>query len=174
MKLTVTPCSADDLHTLVRISRKTFRDAFEARNDPEDFQQYLSTALSAEKLGEELADPLSHFYLVYLEDDLLGFYKVNEGDSQSDIRDPMALELERIYVLSEYQGRGFGRMIMGHVSDKARELGKVYLWLGVWEENKGAIAFYESLGFVKFGRHPYYIGGDKQMDWLMKLDLSTL
>ncbi len=174
MKLIISPCSAADLDALVRISTKTFRDAFEAQNDPDDFQHYLSTALSPEKLGTELADPLSRFYFVYLKGHVVGFYKINEGNSQTDIRDPMALELERIYVLSEYQGRGFGRIIIEHVLDKARELGKAYVWLGVWEENRGAIAFYENLGFVAFGRHPYYIGRDKQMDWLMRRDLSTL
>ncbi len=170
--LTITPCSADDLETLVLISNKTFRDAFESLNDPEDFQHYLNTALSAEKLASELEDPLSKFFFVYLNGEIVGFYKVNEGKAQTDIRDPKAIELERIYVLSPYQGRGFGRMIIEHVLFRARELGKEYIWLGVWEKNIGAIAFYEKLGFVKFGRHPYYIGSDKQMDWLMRLDLS--
>jgi ribosomal protein S18 acetylase RimI-like enzyme len=46
-----------------------------------------------------------------------------------------------------------------------------YLWLGVWEENQEAIRFYLRHGFVTFGKHPYYIGSDRQMDWMMRFQL---
>ena len=45
-----------------------------------------------------------------------------------------------------------------------------FLWLGVWQKNNAAIRFYERLGFTKFSTHPYFIGKDKQIDWLMKLN----
>jgi ribosomal protein S18 acetylase RimI-like enzyme len=51
---------------------------------------------------------------------------------------------------------------------------KAYIWLGVWEHNTAAIRFYERLGFEKFAMHPYYIGKDRQTDWLMKMNLITL
>ncbi len=167
-------CTPEDLEDLVEISRKTFSDAFEAVNDPEDFQNYLNTTLSSKVLLNELQSPLSHFYFVYSEEMIVGFFKYNEGEAQTDLKDPQAIELERIYVLTEYQNKGLGRRMINEVIQKASEMGKRYIWLGVWEENPGAIAFYESLGFEKFGKHPYYIGKDKQMDWLMKLQLPTL
>ncbi len=167
-------CTPEDLEDLVEISRKTFSDAFEAVNDPEDFQNYLNTALSSKVLLNELQSPLSQFYFVYSEEMIVGFFKYNEGEAQTDLKDPQAIELERIYVLTEYQNKGLGRRMINEVIQKASEMGKRYIWLGVWEENPGAIAFYESLGFEKFGKHPYYIGKDKQMDWLMKLQLPTL
>ncbi|MGB5647238.1 MAG: GNAT family N-acetyltransferase, partial [Muriicola sp.] len=83
-------------------------------------------------------------------------------------------ELERIYVLTHYQGQGIGDWIMEQVIRLAKEAEKRFIWLGVWEKNTAAIRFYEKKGFIKFGKHPYYIGKDKQMDWLMKLDLTTL
>ncbi|SMP05152.1 Acetyltransferase (GNAT) family protein [Muriicola jejuensis] len=162
------------MEVLVRISRQTFSAAFEAQNDPVDFQLYLDTALSGERLLSELKDPLSHFYFVYLRNDLVGFFKYNEGEAQTDLKDARAIELERIYVLPEYQKMGIGKGIIKEVVQKAIELGKDYIWLGVWEENLKALSFYEGLGFIKFGKHPYFIGKDKQMDWLMKLHLTTL
>jgi ribosomal protein S18 acetylase RimI-like enzyme len=77
-------------------------------------------------------------------------------------------------VLSNYQGKGLGRIMIGEVIELAKERKKEFIWLGVWEENKKAIEFYKSMGFEKFGEHPYYIGQDKQNDWLMKLELPTL
>jgi ribosomal protein S18 acetylase RimI-like enzyme len=173
MQLFIKPCTSADLDELVRISRLTFSAAFAAKNNPEDFEHYLNSALTREKLLSELKNPDSQFYFVYLKGDLVGFFKFNEGEAQTDLQDPKALELERIYVLSEFQNKGIGRAMMAEVIKKARDSGKDYIWLGVWEKNTGAIAFYETLGFVTFGKHPFYIGNDKQTDWLLKLDLSS-
>ncbi|MBT8281433.1 MAG: GNAT family N-acetyltransferase [Muriicola sp.] len=174
MEILFKPCSDSDLDDLIWISRKTFKIAFAAQNNPEDFSHYINTALSKETLASELANPECKFYFVYLKNTLAGFFKLNDGIAQTDIFDKKALELERIYVLEDYQNLGIGKMIIDEAVKIAGDAGKTYLWLGVWEENIRAIKFYEDIGFVKFGKHPYYIGQDKQMDWLMKLELSTL
>jgi len=81
------------------------------------------------------------------------------------------MELERIYVLEEFQGRSYGAVILQKVKEVAISAQKQFIWLGVWEKNTRAIIFYERYGFKKFGTHPYYIGTDKQTDFLMRLDL---
>ena len=45
MKLSYKQCSIDNLETLILVSRKTFIDAFERQNNPEDFKQYMSCLL---------------------------------------------------------------------------------------------------------------------------------
>ena len=84
------------------------------------------------------------------------------------------MELERIYVKSEFQRNKIGLFMLNNIKRIATSKNKSYLWLGVWEKNGKAIRFYEKNGFIKFGKHPYYIGTDKQMDWLMKLNLINL
>ena len=84
-----------------------------------------------------------------------------------------ALELERIYIIKEFQGRKIGQKLLQRAMKIGFERNKAYLWLGVWEKNVDAIRFYQKHGFVKFGTHPYYIGNDKQTDWLMRYDLSN-
>lgn len=174
MDILIRPCSDTDLERLFWISRKTFKTAFEAQNNPEDFEHYITTAFSREQLARELADPHCNFYFVFVNNSLAGYFKLNSEKAQTDLFDARAIELERIYVLAEFQNLGIGKIIIEEVMKIVREEGKEYIWLGVWEENTRAIKFYESMGFVKFGRHPYYIGKDKQMDWLMKLELATL
>lgn len=61
-----------------------------------------------------------------------------------------------------------------HIKNIGHNRNKKILWLGVWQENKGAIQFYERHGFQKFGTHPYFIGSDEQTDWLMRFHLSIL
>ncbi len=171
MQLTFKKCSVSDLDQLVQISKATFIDAFEADNSTDDFKVYIDFAFNKSKLTEELENPFTTFYFVYADNDLVGYFKLNENDAQSDLKGVDSLELERIYVVPEFQGKGIGNSMLQQVKELASKTTKTFLWLGVWEHNKAAIKFYEINDFSKFGKHPYYIGKDKQMDWLMRFDL---
>ncbi|NAS10910.1 GNAT family N-acetyltransferase [Poritiphilus flavus] len=173
MQLQLQKCTAKHLNQLIQLSKKTFVDAFEHVNDPEDFKTYIDKAFSKEQLGAELKNPDSSFYFAYLEQDVVGYFKLNEEQAQTDIKKAEALEVERIYVLQGFQGKRIGQWMMEEIKKIGISRKKSYLWLGVWEENVKAIDFYERHGFVKFGKHPYYIGKDRQMDWLMRFDLPS-
>ncbi len=169
-----TPCRLSDLEVLRQVSLQTFREAFAAQNDPVDFNSYLREAFSTQKLRREMRNPETRFFFLYFREQLAGYAKINAGMAQTELQDPEALEIERIYVIKSFQGQGLGSWMLQSLKTLALEEGKEYLWLGVWEENKEAIRFYKRHGFVIFGRHPYYIGSDRQMDWMMRLDLEAL
>jgi len=171
MPFELIPCTPKELSLLVELGQQTFIDAFAAVNDPADFKTYLAEAFSEKRIQEELNNPDSYFYLIYVNRKLAGYFKVNYLNAQTDIKSKEGAELERIYVLQAFQNQNVGQWMLEEAIKLAKRAGKDFLWLGVWEENPGAIRFYERNGFIKFGKHPYYIGTDKQMDWLMKLDL---
>ena len=52
--------------------------------------------------------------------------------------------------------------------DVARQKQMDWIWLGVWEHNHRAIAFYEKMGFRIFERHLFLLGRDVQYDWSMR------
>lgn len=170
MKLLLHRCTTSDLDSLVNISRTTFIDAFEKDNDPEDFKAYLDFAFDKNKLLEELKNSDTHFYFVKKDAVLAGYLKLNENDAQTDIKSKESMELERIYVLQDFQGQQIGQWMLDEIKQIAAQKQKAFLWLGVWEKNTKAITFYQKLGFSKFGTHPYLIGKDKQTDWLMRFE----
>lgn len=172
MPLHFKECISSDLESLVNISKNTFSKAFEKDNNPEDFQTYIQEAFHPAKLKKELANKYSRFYFVYEDEDLVGYFKWNIETSQTDVHDPNALEIERIYVLDNHQGKRIGSWMLQQIKAMANTLDKEYIWLGVWEHNPNAIRFYQKHGFVKFEEHPYYIGTDKQTDWLLRLNLK--
>ena len=114
-------------------------------------QAYLDGAFAEDKLRKELADINSEFYFLYCDEHLAGYLKLNEAPSQTDINDENSLEIERIYVSMEFQGTGLGRFLMEQAIAKAVKRGKEYAWLGVWEKNEKAIAFYRKNGFYEIG-----------------------
>ena len=167
------PCGADDLRMLRELSISTFRDAFESQNDPEDFRYYLEKAFSPKQLRAEWEHPHTRFYFAWSPDQVAGYCKLNTETAQTELQEAGGMEIERIYVTAAFQGRGVGRLMLEEIVGLARQAGKRYVWLGVWQKNEGAIRFYERHGFTIFGEHPYYIGSDRQMDWMMRRELDA-
>nr|WP_299343418.1 GNAT family N-acetyltransferase [Allomuricauda sp.] len=170
MTLNLQKCTSKDLEILIKISKETFISAFEKDNNPEDFLSYVNKAFGKDQMEAQLNNPNSHFYFVLDKGTLVGYFKLNEGDAQTELQDEESFELERIYVLDAFQGKSIGTWMLNQAIEIAKSEQKRYLWLGVWEHNPGAIRFYERNGFKKFGTHPYYVGSDKQTDWIMRLD----
>jgi ribosomal protein S18 acetylase RimI-like enzyme len=164
--------SIHDLPALQTIGRKTFVETFAASNSEENLARYLAEGFSEEKLAAELKNESSAFYFAEEEDKILGYLKVNVGEAQNEPQDPDALEIERIYVLQEFHGKGVGLMLYEQALSIALEQNAPYIWLGVWEKNSRAIRFYENQGFVAFDQHIFQLGEDAQTDILMKLNVG--
>ena len=172
MQLSLRKCTLTDLDDLLEMSKTTFAEAFEKDNNPEDFKAYLQEAFHPRKLAKELSNIYTHFYFVNSSSKRVAYMKLNVASAQTDVHHPRAMEIERIYVAREYQGKQIGAWMLNEIKSIAKKFHKEFIWLGVWEHNPKAIAFYKRHGFVKFGEHPYYIGKDKQTDWLLRLDLK--
>jgi len=168
MNLTFEKCTVEDLDVLVDISRDTFVEAFEKDNDPEDFWNYINDAFNENIIIEQLLNVNSEFYFVYLKNVLVAYFKLNKREAQTEQFAKKSIELERIYVLRDFQSQGIGKRILLKIIDIAILSKSTFIWLGVWQKNVKAVKFYETYGFKKFGSHPYFIGKDKQTDWLMK------
>ena len=163
-------CTINDLDKLVRISKDTFSTAFEKDNNASDFKDYINKAFNKNQLKKELLNPDCVFYFAYNEKELVGYFKLNTGTAQNEQFEANATELERIYILETHQNRGLGKQLLFKSINLAKANNSTFLWLGVWEQNTKAIKFYQRYGFIKTGTHPYYIGTDKQTDWIMTLN----
>ncbi|PAD20759.1 GNAT family N-acetyltransferase [Terribacillus saccharophilus] len=165
--INIRKCSIEDLQILQEVSIETFSDTFKDQNSPENMAAYLEKAYTSKKLENELSNASSQFFFIYLNEELAGYLKVNTGDAQSEEMDDDTLEIERIYVRSKYQKQGLGKYLMNKAIEIATELNKKAIWLGVWEKNQNAIAFYNKNGFVKTGAHSFYMGDEEQIDFIL-------
>lgn len=164
--------TAADVDRLVQMSISTFEDAFAAVNSPENMAMYIAEAFSKEKMLAEINNPESSFYFAYRDEEPVGYLKINTGKAQSDLVGNDNLEISRIYVDKTCQGLGIGQQMLDQAIQIARELGKDYVWLGVWEKNPGAIRFYERNGFVQISTHDFVLGTDRQTDLILKLIIN--
>jgi len=163
----------NDIEQLQKIGRQTFYETFSAANSEENMSKYLDEEFSIEKLTTELKDNNSEFYFATLDDDVIGYLKLNFGQSQTEIKDDKAIEIERIYVLRSFHGKSVGQILYDRAMHIARLRNADFVWLGVWEENPRAINFYKKNGFVEFDKHVFKLGNDEQTDIMMKLQLNN-
>jgi ribosomal protein S18 acetylase RimI-like enzyme len=161
----------EDIAQLQKISCVTFAQTFDEHNSAADMEAYLSTSFATEKLIVELNNVNSEFYFALDGATVVGYLKVNTGDAQTEKKDLTAFEIERIYVDRAYLGKKIGQLLFNKAIDLAKEKKLVYVWLGVWEENHRALAFYQKNGFIPFDKHIFRLGNDEQTDIMMKLEL---
>jgi len=154
---------------LKHISKQTFVATYAQYNTDENMRNYIATEFSDGKLLADINNPFADFYFAMEANEPVGYIKINYAPSQTDLNDAMSLELERIYVVKEHQGKKIGQFLLDAALGIAVENNLDYLWLGVWDKNTNAQKFYAKNGFTSFGTHDFMLGDDRQKDILLKL-----
>ncbi|MDO3677826.1 GNAT family N-acetyltransferase [Paenibacillus ehimensis] len=167
MTINIKKCTLEDLRQLQEISYETFNETFKHQNSPENMNAYLERAFNLEQLEKELSNISSQFFFVYFHHEVAGYLKLNTNDAQSEEMGDESLEIERIYIKNKFQKHGLGKYLLNKAMEIAMEQNKTKIWLGVWEKNENAIAFYKKMGFVQTGAHSFYMGDEEQLDFIM-------
>jgi ribosomal protein S18 acetylase RimI-like enzyme len=165
------PVSPERAADLAALKAATFVETFAADNDPEQVRAHVAREFAPEAVRRTLEDGLCSTWWLLDEEAPVGFLKVNRGEAQTESHLHEGLEVEQIYVLASHHGRRLGRRLMEKAIATARKEQLPFIWLGVWEHNRKALAVYEHLGFSVIGDHTFLFGDEEQRDLLMRLDL---
>jgi diamine N-acetyltransferase len=167
MRYQVREATTEDALLIADLSRTTFHDTFAADNKEEDMRLFLDEQFTRGRLMLEVGRPEHRFYLAYEGKEPVGYLKLRYGKIPEGLPAASALEIARLYAVKAYLGKGVGSLLMQLALTQARDEGYDAIWLGVWERNPRAIAFYEQWGFAKFSEVDFLLGNDVQRDWLM-------
>ncbi|WP_218082568.1 GNAT family N-acetyltransferase [Anthocerotibacter panamensis] len=169
----ITRATAQDAHVLCEVAKRSFFEAFGAQSRPEDMAAYLAAAFSPKQQAMELADPCITVFLATLDAATVGYAMLHDHACPACITGPKPIELARLYVLQEWIGCGVGKALMQTCLEQATQAGYTTLWLGVWEHNLRARAFYRRWDFSEVGQHGFLLGSDLQKDLLMERRLPV-
>lgn len=167
-EISIREATTEDAALVADLSRQTFYDTFAAANTAENMDKFMNESFSREKLMGEVGAAGNIFLLALDANEPQGYARLRETDSPLLMENGAALEIARIYAVQKSIGKGVGRALMQYCIEIARQKSARVIWLGVWEKNEKAIAFYTKWGFEKFGEHVFMLGDDPQTDWLMK------
>lgn len=175
MNMRVTVANSSHADTISRIGKQSFRDAFaHLFKNKEELLEYLEYTYHPDKILKSLEKKNNIFFLALIENVPVGFAKVKKYSLNEQIQSIAQMELQKIYVLSDYHGRGAGQALLESVVNLAQEVRPDFVWLDTHVENAKAIRFYEKNGFKKTVRYFFTIGTQRFEYHVMCLPVSVM
>ena len=174
MSIVIRAGVATDATALAELAGRTFRETFGAGNRPEDIALHTAHAYGPSQQETELVDPDITTLLVEVDGQLAGYAQLRTGVPPACVTGEEPVELWRFYIAQPWHGRGVAQALMRKVERDAYRRGGRTLWLGVWERNDRARAFYHENGFMDVGSHVFMVGTDAQTDRILVRPLPTV
>src|SRR5262245_52836698 len=156
-----------DADALLEFAARVYYETFSEVNTPENLQAYITSAFTLRQIETELNDPRSTFYLLHVEAKLAGYAKLRAGGAPECVSGDAPVEMVRFYIDRAWHGTGLAAALMEHCLAEAKREGFTTMYLGVWEQNLRAQAFYRKWHFQRVGQHIFHMGSDPQVDWWM-------
>ena len=166
---TIRPAATADAESISSLIGRVWSKHFAYSVTTEDLADFLQTKLHPAQIALEIADPDIHFIVaVNSSQTTIGVVQLVKHTTEPGLTTLKHVEIRRLYVDDEYQGKGLARALMVEAQEWAKAEGYGGTWLGVWEMNERAIAFYGKMGYVTQGEHVFYVGSSERRDFVME------
>lgn len=108
-------------------------------------------AYPVSKITSEIENENSLHYIAYINNEQVGYLKINidaaiEGGDKKE-----GIELERIYINATAVNKGIGTYLMNFVYDIAKSYQKKYIFLKAMDTAQLALQFYKKMGYELVG-----------------------
>ena len=167
MTAVIRPAGVADARWLAELAERTFRETYTAHNTPENMERYVAEHFAPALQAAELADPRYITLVAEVDGRAAGYTQLGRGAAPACVVGPHPIEMIRFYVDRPWHGQGLAQELMHAAAQHAHAAGARTLWLGVWEQNPRAIAFYRKCGFAEVGTHTFVLGTDHQRDLVL-------
>lgn len=171
MSIEIKAATRLDAKLLAELGTRTSSETFARHNRPSDMELFLRQTFGEPIQAKELADERRHLSIAWSAQEPVGYLHLFQGPVDGSVKGPAPIELLRFYVVGAFQGKGVAAAMMQATLEIARALGHETLWLGVWERNLRAQAFYRKWSFREVGSHAFVVGTDPQRDLVLQREL---
>ncbi|WP_190809382.1 GNAT family N-acetyltransferase [Flagellimonas sp. S3867] len=141
------PVNPSTISTYISVGKKSYNQHYLHLWEGENSNPYINTSFTVSVLEKELMDPNSINFLVKVESHTIGIVKLVKNAKLDEHPAKKALLAEKIYLLKEFSGRGFGKKVLSEIETYAKSLDKQVLWLDTMQKG-GPIHFYQKNGFT--------------------------
>jgi ribosomal protein S18 acetylase RimI-like enzyme len=162
-----------DARTLAVLAERTFRDTFEAMNTSEDMAMHCTLSFGEDQQSAEISHPAMHTLVCEVDGQLIAYAQLRWNHVPAWIVGKQPGEIQRLYVASAWHGKGIAQELMAACLRELAERSCDVVWLGVWERNWRAQAFYRKFGFTEAGDHVFMLGTDAQRDIILVRPLGN-
>ena len=162
--LSIKEATPKDIPLIVELAKATWEPTYRDILSKEQIDYMFGVIYTEEALFRQMQD--GQVFLILLEDAKpLGYASYSVKDDATKV-----YKLNKIYLLPELQGKGYGQKLLSAVEDKVREAGAFILDLNVNRYNK-AKGFYERCGYAIHHEEDIAIGPYWMNDYVMRKHL---
>jgi diamine N-acetyltransferase len=172
VSVVIRPARVPDAPWLADLAERTFRETYTTSNTPEDMERYVAEHFAPELQAAELSDPRFLTLVVEVDGRPAAYAQLGHGPAPNEVTGGEPMEIVRFYVDRPWHGQGLAQELMRVAAEHAQAAGARTLWLGVWERNPRAIAFYRKCGFTEVGTHTFVLGSDHQRDLVLERPIA--
>ena len=151
--------TVDDVDLLCRLGAATFRETYRPISDPREVDEYADEHFTREKVLAWFRKPCARMLVAAAAGVPVGYAHVRSAKVPACVADRKAVELSRLYLLASAHGTGLGGALLTAAITEIAALGGATVWLGAYDRNVKALAFYARRGFVHAGTHEFEFGG---------------
>lgn len=163
----------DDAEAIAELAAASFALACPPGTRQADLEAYIGSELTPARFRMHLADPGRSTFLAVLGDGLAGYLMIGSDAPPAAVTATRPMELCKLYVRAEHHGQGIADRLMAAAKQAALSADHDALWLGVFQRNARALAFYRRHGFEVVGEQRFLVGSDPQEDYLMACALPA-
>jgi diamine N-acetyltransferase len=171
LSLTIRRAGPADAAWLAELGERTFRETYAAHNTADDMESYVAAHFGVHRQAAELRDAAKLTLVAEEDGRAAGYVQLARGAVPASVAGTAPMEVTRFYVDRPWHGRGVAQHLMAAAESAASAEGARTLWLGVWERNERAIAFYRKCGFRDAGTQVFTLGRDRQRDLVLERPL---
>jgi len=163
-----------DAEALATFAARVFIETFGDENKPDDLRDYVEESYGVAQQSDEIRDPnVATLLIEYDSGALVGYAQLCRKRVPPCVSGERPVEIYRFYIDRSRHGSGVAQTLMSAAFLQAREWGADVVWLGVWEHNPRAMAFYRKFGFADVGTIDFFVGPDRQTDRVYVIPLPA-
>ncbi len=170
MKINIATVS--DIPLVQSMAQIVFRKTYAELISPDQMEYMLEWMYSEQSLIDQMTSPGKTFFIATVDSVPAGYVSIERQGATEDGR--ALYHLQKLYLLPEYQGRGYGRelfnLAVGYIRNASA--GGARIELNVNRGNK-AVGFYEAIGMTRDREGDFPIGNGFYMtDYIYVLDVA--
>jgi ribosomal protein S18 acetylase RimI-like enzyme len=170
-EITIRRATFVDVGLISVLAGVTFYEAYFQQDESANLAAYILESFDIGVVRSEIADPDSTFFLVFVDGKAAAYARMIDDSRVAGVGTGRVVEVKRIYVVERFWRTGIGTLLLRHCIDDATSRGFDALWLGVWEENERANAFYAKFGFEQVGTVTFPYGDVEGTNRVLELKL---
>ena len=160
----------DDSKKLSILYKQVYIQTYGLDGVSDEFANFITKQFSIERLEDSIHTEPDAILVAAYKNNLVGVLEI-DFDKECPIGNFVAPELNKIYILEWFCGKGIGNLLIEKAERMLKQRGCKKVWLWLLESNERAYQFYKKHNYVTIGKAPFVMEANTYTNLVMSKNL---